>query len=209
MICGCREAIPDHGIVGHHINRSETDPTRWDVYPAGQDPAPARTWVWSDELRFKMQEAGVTDTAGFSWMTSVRDSILWDRRLLAKMVSRRVDDFATWLAGYDFIGQAASRSLDVPAIAIVYDQTESFYDMRSFLGPEELRLAMKKAAVASEPEVRVHTGGWPKRTVRWARNGTAVAGRIRIGAAGQVRSRSRPAGCGVSPHRLHIISTTA
>jgi hypothetical protein len=89
------------------------------------------------------------------------------------MVRHRVEDFDAWLAGYDdaaevrrsggIVGDAANRSADDPSIAIVYHQAESFDDLRSFLGSEELRLAMKQAGVVSDPEVTFHTGGWAKR----------------------------------------------
>jgi hypothetical protein len=163
----------DHGILGHHVNRAEDDPNSLNVYLAVGDTEKARAWTASDALKSVMATAGVLGAPVFSWMTPVRESIVWDRELPAMMVSHHVDDFDAWLAGYDaaedlqrssgVIGHAANRSLDDPSIAVVYHQAESFDDLRSMLGSDELRSAMKEAGVASEPEVTFHTGGWAKR----------------------------------------------
>jgi hypothetical protein len=163
----------DHGILGHHINRAEDDPNSLNVYLAVGDAEKARAWTASDALKSVMARAGILGAPVFSWMTPVRESIVWDRELPAMMVSHHVEDFDTWLAGYDaaedlqrssgVIGHAANRSLDDPSIAVVYHQAESFEDLRSMLGSDELRLAMKEAGVVSEPEVTLHTGGWAKR----------------------------------------------
>ena len=164
----------DNGVLGHHINRAEDDPNRLDVYLAIGDEAKARTWLDSDELKSTMASAGVLRNAPeFTWMTPVRESIVWDRELPAFMVRHQVADFDEWLAGYDaadevrrssgIVGDAANRSMEDPSIAIVYHQAESFDDLRSFLESDDLRLAMKEAGVVSDPDVTFHTGGWAKR----------------------------------------------
>lgn len=163
----------DHGILGHHINRAEDDPNSLSVYLAVGDAEKARAWMASDALKALMVKAGVSSAPVFNWMTPVRESVVWDRELPAMLVSHRVEDFDAWLAGYDaagdlqrssgVIGHAANRSIDDPSIAVVYHQAESFEHLRSMLGSDELRLAMKEAGVASEPEVTFHTGGWAKR----------------------------------------------
>ena len=61
------------------------------------------------------------------------------------------------------IGHAANRSIDDPAVAVVYHQAESFDVLRSFLASDELRMAMREAGVVSDPEITFHTGGWAKR----------------------------------------------
>lgn len=163
----------DHGILGHHINRAEDDPNSLSVYLAVGDPDEAKAWMISDDLKALMASAGVSSAPVFSWMTPVRESIVWNRELPAMMVSHHVEDFDRWLARYDaaedlrrsagVVGQAANRSVDDPSIAIVYHQAESFDDLRSMLGSDELRSAMKEAGVVSDPEVTFHTGGWAKR----------------------------------------------
>jgi hypothetical protein len=163
----------DNGILGHHINRAEDDPNRLNVYLAVGDVERATKWAGSDALKQVMASAGVLGAPVRTWMTPVRESIIWDRELPAIMVTHRVEDFDAWLAGYDaadevrrsggIVGHATNRSIDDPSIAIVYHQAESFDDLRSFLDSEDLQLAMKQAGVVSEPEVTFHTGGWAKR----------------------------------------------
>jgi hypothetical protein len=88
------------------------------------------------------------------------------------MLSHSVADFDRWLEGYDgaadlqaakgIVGQAANRSLDDPAVAIVYHQAESFDTLRAFLADDEIKATMQEAGVISAPDVRFVTGGWAK-----------------------------------------------
>jgi len=163
----------DNGVLGHHINRAEDDPNSLNVYLAVADEAKVRAWLDSDALKSVMASAGVIGTPVLTWMTPVLESIVWDRELPAIMVSHRVEDFDRWRLGYTtadevrrsggIVGHAVNRSIDDPSMAIVYHQAESFDALRSFLGSEDLQLAMKQAGVISEPEVTFHTGGWAKR----------------------------------------------
>jgi hypothetical protein len=163
----------ENGVLGHHINRAQGDPNSLNIYLAVGDEAKVRAWLRSDALKSVMASAGVLGAPVVRWMTPVLESIVWDRELPAVMVSHRVEDFDTWLAGYreaeevrrsgGIVGHAVNRSTDDPSIAIVYHQAESFDDLRSFLSSEDLQLAMKQAGVTSEPEVTFHTGGWAKR----------------------------------------------
>ena len=174
-----KEGFDDHeparkagGMLGHHLNRAEDDPNLVSAYLAVSDIEAARAFADSPELAEKMQEVGVTGPPEISWMTPVREAIVWDRELPAFLLSHAVADFDVWLEGYDaadalrasngIIGHAANRSLDDPSRAVVYHQAESFDDLRSFLGNSELRAAMEQAGVTSEPEVTFHTGGWAK-----------------------------------------------
>lgn len=162
----------DQGILGHHINRAEDDPNSLSVYLAVGNAEKVKAWMASDALKALMAEAGVLSAPASSWMTPVRESIVWDRQLPAMMVSHRVEDFDRWLAGYDaaedlqrssgVIGHAANRLVDDPSTAVVYHQAESFEHLRSMLGSDELKTAMNEAGVVSEPEVTFHTGGWAK-----------------------------------------------
>ena len=159
----------DHGYLGHHLNRAEGDPNSLSVYLAVGDVDRAKAYATSDELKSKMAPAGVTSAPEIRWMTPVREAIVWDRELPAMLVSHHVEDFDTWLVGYDaadelrrssgIIGQAANRSLDDPSFVIVYHQAESFDTLRSFLRSDDLRTAMKEAGVVSELEVIFQTAG--------------------------------------------------
>ncbi len=163
----------DNGILGHHINRAEDDPNSLAIYLAVGDVDRAKAYATSDELKSKMAEAGVTSAPEIMWMTPVREAIVWDRELPAMIITHQVEDFDTWLVGYDaadelqrsngIIGQAANRLLDDPSFVLVYHQAESFDTLRAFLSLDELKTVMKDIGVTSEPEATFHTGGWGKR----------------------------------------------
>ena len=158
------------GMLGHHINRAEEDPNSQNIYFAVSDVDQAKGFTESPELKEVMQEVGVTGVPEFTWMTPVRESIIWDRELPSMVVSHSVADFDAWLQGYDaadrlrsdagIIGHAANRSLDDPSTVLVYHQAESFEALKAFLADPALQSAMKDAGVTSEPEVTFHTGGW-------------------------------------------------
>ena len=158
------------GILGHHINRAEGDPNEISVFMALSDLSRAKEFAASDELRERMQASGVLGVPQITYMTPVREAIVWDRQLPAFILSHSVADFDRWLEGYDeaadlqresgIIGQAANRSLDDPSVAIVYHQAESFDTLRAFLGNEELKAKMQGAGVTSAPDVHFFNGGW-------------------------------------------------
>jgi hypothetical protein len=166
------ESRREAGILGHHINRGEEDPNDISVFMALSDLDKARTFAASDDLRVRMHEAGVSSAPQTTWMTPVRQEIIWDRELPSLMLSHSVADFDRWLEGYDaaadlqkangIVGQAVNRSLEDPAVAIIYHQAESFGALRAFLANDELKAAMHDAGVVSAPEVRFVTGGWAK-----------------------------------------------
>ncbi len=119
-----------------------------------------------------MQESGVIGPPTVTFMTPVREAVVWDRELPAFILSHSVADFDRWLEGYDgaaglqaangIIGHAANRSIDDPKLAIVYHQAESFDRLRAFLANDELKSKMQAAGVVSAPEVQFVTGGWAK-----------------------------------------------
>lgn len=162
----------DAGFLGHHINRGEVDPNHVTVYFAVSDVDRAKAFAASNELRSAMEEAGVIGPPEITWVTTVRESIVWDRDLPAVLVTHRVNDFDSWLDGYDdaddlrsergIVGHAANRSLDDPSVAVIYHQAESFDALRAFLEDRDLQDAMAAAGVASEPDISFHTGGWAK-----------------------------------------------
>ncbi len=170
---GNEQSRIDHGYLGHHINRAENDPNSLSVYLAVGDLDKAKAFATSDELKSKMAAAGVTSAPEIMWMTTAREVIVWDRAVPAMIITHHVEDFDTWLVGYDaadelrrsngIIGDAANRSLDDPSFVLVYHQAESFDTLRSFGSSDGLRAAMKEAGATSEPEATFHTGGWGKR----------------------------------------------
>ncbi len=161
------------GCLGHHLNQAEGDPNLVTIYLAVADLDKAKSFAESEDLKAVMQQVGVTGAPDITWVTPVRESIVWDRQLPAFHLEHRVADFDAWLQAYDaaaglqkskgIIGHAANRSIDDPSTAIVYHQAESFDTLRTFLGDPDLQAAMKAAGVTSEPEVSFHTGGWAKR----------------------------------------------
>jgi len=160
------------GILGHHINRAENDPNDVSIYMALSNLEKAKAFSASDDLRERMQASGVISAPEFAYMTPVREAIVWDRELPAFMLRHSVADFDRWLEGYDgaadlqaakgIVGQAANRSMDDPAVAIVYHQAESFDTLRAFLADDELKAKMQQAGVTSAPDVQFVTGGWAK-----------------------------------------------
>ncbi|MDH3470075.1 MAG: hypothetical protein OEM94_02030 [Acidimicrobiia bacterium] len=161
-----------NGFLGHHINRAEADPNSLSIFFAVGDEDKFKAYAGSDELKALMGKAGVTSAPEFMWMTPVRESVVWDRELPGMIISHRVEDFDTWLAGYDgademraqagIIGHAVNRSTDDPSTAVVYHQAESFDSLRSLASSDDLRTVMKEAGVISDPEFSYHTGGWGK-----------------------------------------------
>jgi len=160
------------GILGHHINRAEDDPNDISLYMALSDLDKAKAFAASDDLRQRMLAAGVISVPEITYMTPVREAIVWDRELPAFILSHSVADFDRWLQGYDaaadlqktegIVGQAANRSVDDPKVAIVYHQAESFDTLRAFLANDKLKAKMQEAGVISAPDVQFVTGGWAK-----------------------------------------------
>ncbi len=160
------------GILGHHINRAEDDPNDISLYMALSDLDKAKAFAASDDLRQRMQAAGVISIPEFTYMTPVREAIVWDRELPAFILSHSVADFDRWLKGYDaaaelqsaegIVGQAANRSIDDPKVAVVYHQAESFDTLHAFLANDKLKAKMQEAGVTSAPDVHFVTGGWAR-----------------------------------------------
>ena len=147
--------------LGHHINRGEDDPNDISVYMAVSDLDQAKAFSASDDLRQRMQEAGVISVPEITYMTPVREALVWDRELPAFILSHSVADFDRWLEGYDaaadlqaaegIVGHAANRSIDDPGVAIVYHQAESFDTLRAFFANDKLQAKMQEAGVPRRP----------------------------------------------------------
>lgn len=160
------------GALGHHLNRSQEDPDHLTVYFAIADVERAKAFAASEELQEAMKDAGVLGEPEVTWMTPVRESVVWDRELPGVVVTHQVEDFDRWLDAYDaadklrqrkgIIGHAANRLTDDPATVLVYHQAESFDALSAFLEDTEVQEAMAAAGVTSEPDVSFHTGGWAK-----------------------------------------------
>ena len=162
----------DAGILGHHINRSQDNPNSVSVYMAISDLDRAKAFSSSADLKSAMEDVGVTGPPEFSWMTPMREAVVWDRELPSMVVTHTVADFDAWLEGYNaadelrtargIVGHAANRSLDDPSLAIIYHQAESFETLQQFLDDPALQAAMRDAGATSAPEVSFSTGGWAK-----------------------------------------------
>jgi hypothetical protein len=160
------------GILAHHINRAEDDPNEVSLFMALSDLEKAKIFADSADLRQRMHESGVIGPPEITYMTPVREAVVWDRELPAFLLRHSVADFDRWLEGYDgaadlqaakgIIGQAANRSIADPTVAIIYHQAESFDTLRAFLADDELKSKMQEAGVTSAPEVQFVTGGWAK-----------------------------------------------
>ena len=170
----------DAGALGHHLNRSADDPNVVTMYIALSDLDRARAFLASDDLRQAMEEAGVTGPPDVTWMTPVREQVVWEGEHPAALVSHHVDDFDAWLAGYDrasetfeaagIVGHAVNRGIDDPALVVTYHQADSHESLRAFFDSvgltaegEELERIMAAASVTSTPEISYHVGGWAKR----------------------------------------------
>ena len=162
----------DSGVAGHHVNRSVDNPNELSVYLAVSDLYVAHAFAESNELRERMAEAGVLGPPEMTWMTPLREEVVWDRELPAFILSHEVADLDAWLEGYDgaddvrtsngIIGHAANQSVDNPSVTVVYHQAESMETLHAFLANPVLKEVMEAAGVTSEPEVSFHTGGWGK-----------------------------------------------
>ena len=164
----------ENGFVGHHVNRAENDPNSMSIYLAVGDVDKAKAYGESDAMKALMKEAGVTSEPEVLWVKPVAESVVWDRELPSVIITHTVDDFDTWLAGYNgaeadamrksggIIGHAANQGVDNPSLALVYHQAESFDTLRALASSDELRTVMKDVGANSEPKVSYHTGGWGK-----------------------------------------------
>ena len=162
----------DAGIVAHHLNRSRDDPNSVSVYMAISDLDRAKAFFSSADLKSAMEDVGVTGPPEFTWMTPMREAVVWDRELPSMVVTHTVADFDAWLEGYNaadelrtakgIVGHAANRSLDDPSLAIIYHQAASFETLQGFLDDPALQTAMRDAGATSAPEVSFSTGGWAK-----------------------------------------------
>ncbi len=171
---GHEAARIEGGFLGHHVNRTENDPNALAVYLAVGDVAKAKEYATSDDLKATMQEATVSTEPEITWMIPVSENIVWDRDLPAALISHTVENFDTWLEGYNspeadamrdaagVIGHAVNRSSDNPDLVVIYHQAETFDALHALTSSDELRNVMKEAGVTSEPEFTYHTGGMGK-----------------------------------------------
>ena len=77
-----------------------------------------------------------------------------------RSLARGYDEAAGLQAANGIVGQAANRSLDDPAVAIVYHQAESFDTLRAFLANDDLEAKMQAAGSCPRADVQFFTGGW-------------------------------------------------
>ena len=158
------------GILGDHINRAEADPNDVSIYMAVSDLDKAKAFSASDDLRERMQAAGVISAPQFTYMTPVREAIVWDRELPAFMLSHKVADFDRWLKGYDAAAGLRPRMgswVRPRTCRWTTDGQDRLPPSRivrhaaRVLANDELQAKMQ-VGVISAPDVQFVTGGWAK-----------------------------------------------
>ena len=158
-----QKARADAGALGHHINRGADNPNLLAVYMAATDKDKTVAMLSNDSTRAKMREAGVKGTPDIKIMKPVSNDSDMEGQLASLIVSHKVNDYAKWREAYDaldarrkelgIVGHAVSQAYDDPNTVVVYHQAKSLETLKSFMAAPELKEAMEKAGVASEPEV--------------------------------------------------------
>jgi hypothetical protein len=160
-------ARKDAGVVGHQINRGVDDANMVAVYMPGSDGDRLKALLVGDDIKAKMQEAGVAGPPMVSFMTPVED--LTDKRDLPGAIIRHsVKDFDAWMAGYvahkdmrrssGIVGDAVNRSVENANEVVVYLQAESHDALKGFLESADLKEAMQKTGVEGAPDITLWNG---------------------------------------------------
>ena len=157
-----QRARQDAGIIGHHLNRVAQDPSTVVIYLPAGDLARLKSFLDSDELKAKMQQAGVEGPPTITLITPQEDMTIKDRALPAVIVRHRVADYATWKKAFDghgsqrvqagIIGHAVNQGVDDPNQVIVYLQAENAGQLKAFVDSEDLKAVMGKAGVQGTPQ---------------------------------------------------------
>lgn len=162
-------ARAEASVVAHHLNRGDDEPNRVILFLLYKDPARAKAFFESADLRAVMQKAGVTGPPTVTFCTPVKDAAVWDRPLPAMIVKHRVANYDAWRKVYDgvaglraehgIIGDAVNRSGDDGNTIVVYHQAEKRASLERFLAQPALKAAMAAGGVLEAPEVTFVTGG--------------------------------------------------
>lgn len=151
------------GILGTHINRGADNPNLVSVYLGAGDVASLRGFLNNDDLKATMTRAGVKGPPTIVLMTPVEDKPVRDRPLPGAIVSHRVTSYEAWKKVFDedapsrakagIVGHAINRGLEDPNTVIVYLQSSTLEEVRSFCTSPALKTTMAKAGVEGAPRI--------------------------------------------------------
>lgn len=151
------------GILGTHINRGADNPNLISVYLGAGDAASLRGFLNNDDLKATMTRAGVKGPPTVVLMTPVEDKPVRDRALPGAIVSHRVASYENWKKVFDedapsrakagIVGYAINRGVDDPNTVIVYLQSATLEQVRSFCASPALKDTMAKAGVEGAPRI--------------------------------------------------------
>jgi hypothetical protein len=151
------------GILGTHINRSTDNPNLVSVYIAALDFTSLRGFLANEDLKATMVRGGVKGQPSVVLLTPVEDMTVKDRPTAGAIVTHRVTNYDTWKKAFDgdaqprakagIIGHAVNRSADDPNLIVVYIQSATPEQVRSFVGSPGLKEVMAKAGVEGAPQI--------------------------------------------------------
>jgi hypothetical protein len=154
--------------LGHHINRGADDPNLLAVYIPATNGDAVKAMVASDDLKAKMQEAGVAGPPTITFMTPVAAELDM-RDTPGCIVTHKVKDFDSWKAAYDkhadarknagITGGAVNRNAADANEVIVYMQADSHDALKAFIASDDLKAAMQEAGVEGAPDITFWNGG--------------------------------------------------
>ncbi len=151
------------GIVGTHVNRGADNPNLISVYLGARDVGSLRGFLNDDDTKATMTRAGVKGPPTVVLMTPVEDKPVRDRALPGAIISHHVTSYDTWKHAFDdhaparakagIVGYAINRGLEDPNTVIVYLQSSTLEEIRTFCASQDLADVMTKAGVDSVPRV--------------------------------------------------------
>jgi hypothetical protein len=151
------------GILGTHINRSAENPNLVSVYLAAGDLGALNGFLGDEDVKATMLRAGVKAPPTVVLITPVEDMTVRDRPLHGAIVSHRVAAYDAWKKAFDadataraqagIVGHAVNRSLDDANLVVVYLQSSTPEQIRSFVGSPRLKETMAKAGVEGAPRI--------------------------------------------------------
>jgi hypothetical protein len=149
-------------MVGHHFQRGADNRNMIAAYMPATDETKMRAMLVSDDLRAKMQAAGIKGTPIIKVMKPKSNDAILDKELAGMIVWHEVADYDKWREVYDslddkrkeagIIGHAVEVNADKPNEVVVYHQAESVEALKAFSASSDLKEGMKAAGVTSEPE---------------------------------------------------------
>lgn len=155
-------ARKEAGIVGHHVNRSAEDPNSLSVYLAAPSHDVLRAFAASASLAQAMKDSGVASEPIVMPLSPQEDRTVKTPSAGAIIV-HDVADYATWKAAFDqhdaarrqagVIGYALNRRADQPNTVVIYLQTTTLEQIKTFCGSADLKATMQRAGVVGAPKI--------------------------------------------------------